>query len=146
MPTAWLIEDSDTAAHLATMHLTAMGYEVVRFVSVFRALTEAMRHPSPTVDVLITDVCLPGRWDGIEGVPIIREALGRPSLPVVVMSAIFGLGSPASRRARSLGVPIVEKGAGVRDRLRHAILEATEATFSTAQEGKHDVRGFAAAG
>lgn len=144
MPTAWLIEDSDTAAALATVHLASMGYEVRRFISVFRAVTAALRHPPPPVDVLITDVCLPGRMDGIEGVPVIRKALGRPNLPTVVMSAIFGIGSPASRRARALGCPIVEKGPAIADRLRRAILEATEAGASDAQEGTHDVGRLAA--
>jgi signal transduction histidine kinase/CheY-like chemotaxis protein len=98
--TLMLVDGDDLARASLTVSLRAVGWEVVESTSAEVAL--ALLHTRPRLDLLVTDLDLPGGSDGL--VLVRRLRLERPGLPAVLLTA---RSAPAG--ASLAGVPLVEK-------------------------------------
>jgi signal transduction histidine kinase/ActR/RegA family two-component response regulator len=115
-----LVEDDDEVASLVAAMLEQLGYAVTRAASA-RAALEAVgdgRH----VDVVFSDVMMPGRMSGVELVRELRRR--RPELPALLTS---GFAEASRRAADEEGVPILSKPYQISD-LAVALQAVREAT------------------
>src|SRR5437870_6298315 len=80
-PTTVLVVDDDREVReIAIAVLEAEGYQVLEAGSGDEALRLLVAHPDLRIDVLFTDVVMPGRLDGVDLADAAR--LLRPELPV----------------------------------------------------------------
>jgi PAS domain S-box-containing protein len=87
-----LVEDDDQVAELTVEMIKQLGYDATRVASAeaaLGALAERRR-----VDIVFSDVMMPGRMDGVQLAQEIRRR--RPGLPVLLTSGYI---EPASRNA-----------------------------------------------
>jgi hypothetical protein len=81
--TILLVEDNDEVRYIVARQLADLGYRVIEAASAAAALV-AMREATPDVDLLFTDVIMPG---GMTGLDLAREARKlRPELKVLLTS------------------------------------------------------------
>ena len=109
-----MVEDDDNVAGMVSDMLEHIGYGVVRAVNASNALRLLERE---TVDVVFTDMVMPGRLSGLD---LAREiAVRRPGLPVVLTTGY----SQAVASARDQGLPLLVKPYRI-DALARALEEA----------------------
>ena len=82
-PVVLFVEDQPMVRFTTTMHLVDAGYAVVAVATGEEALT--LLHGNMRVDVLLTDLRLPGMIDGWDIAERARQL--RPDLPVIYASA-----------------------------------------------------------
>ncbi|MBL6458456.1 PAS domain-containing protein [Belnapia sp. T6] len=111
-----LAEDDDDVAVLTTEMLRHLGHDVLRAGSAAAALR--MLEGEVAVDLLLTDVVMPGGQDGLD----LARQVGalRPGLPILLYSG-FG-GAPA--RVAAAGLPLLRKPFTL-EQLRQALETAT---------------------
>jgi CheY-like chemotaxis protein len=97
-----LVEDDDEVAVLVSEMLDQLGYDVTRAASAAAALGALA--DGRTVDIVFSDVMMPG---GMNGVELAREIQRRRSdMPILLTSGYTGA---AIREARETGVQILPK-------------------------------------
>jgi CheY-like chemotaxis protein len=94
------VEDDVFIRSNAVEALKDAGFEVLEAQNSDEAL-ELMGHPD-SVDVLFTDVRMPGKWDGVDLVEQIRA--NHPNMPAVITS---GYALHLSRRLNKLSPPAI---------------------------------------
>jgi signal transduction histidine kinase/ActR/RegA family two-component response regulator len=100
-----LVEDDDEVAALASEMLEQLGYEVTRAASAAAALGALA--DGPPVDIVFSDVMMPGGMNGIDLAREIRRR--RADLPIVLTS---GYAEAAAQEANAAGVHILPKPYG----------------------------------
>lgn len=96
-----LVEDDEFVRSLVETQLAMLGYEVACVEDALRALDRL--HTSERIDLLMTDVTMPGEMDGLRLAANVRERW--PGLPILVASGDAAHG-PA---ARAVGAPHLQK-------------------------------------
>lgn len=81
-PTILLVEDDQSACEVTAMVLEAAGYRVVTTSNGIGAL-KTLLHDA-TIDLLLSDVHMPG---GIDGIELAQRALMNRQIPVMLTSA-----------------------------------------------------------
>jgi two-component system cell cycle sensor histidine kinase/response regulator CckA len=102
--TVLLVEDEDAVRLFGSRALRNQGYQVIEARSAENAL-ELLRS-APQVDVLVTDVVMPG-MDGASLAKIVREE--RPSIRVILMSGYSEDVAPAELAAGQDGIYFLPK-------------------------------------
>ena len=116
-----LVEDEFLISEWVAEALTEQGFAVETAANA----TDALRHlVSGLVDVLFTDVNLPGAMDGAALARRAREL--RPDLPVVYASARMSMADPGTRVPDSIFVPKPYAPALVGRLLAHAVKSAEQ--------------------
>jgi CheY-like chemotaxis protein len=82
--TILVVDDDPEVRAVALAVLDAAGYRVIAAASGDDAYTLLLTQPELRVDVLFTDILMPGRLDGID--LAIAARLLRPGLPVLYTS------------------------------------------------------------
>ncbi|MGZ5417465.1 MAG: PAS domain-containing protein [Nocardioides sp.] len=123
--TVLLVEDDDAVRSVARGHLAALGYDVLEAADGPAAL-ETLRSDRH-IDLLLTDVVMPGGLSGTQLVEIARDL--RPDLPTLITSgytadAVFHEGRPDP------GARLLSKPYGRRDLALHvrSALDSREAS------------------
>ena len=78
--TILMVEDSDDARHAAEILLTSLGYAVISASNGEEAMKALVTNPK--IDLLFTDLLMPGGMDGLMLADKVREMI--PNLPVVL--------------------------------------------------------------
>jgi CheY-like chemotaxis protein len=78
-----LVEDEPELRRVVVRLLTHLNYQVAHASDADRAL-ELLGDPARRIDLLLTDVMMPGRFDGFALARRAREL--RPELPIVLVS------------------------------------------------------------
>jgi CheY-like chemotaxis protein len=102
--TVLVVDDNDAMRDVAALQLHALGYEVLVAESAAAAL-DVLRSPQH-VDLLLTDVVMPGGLDGRE--LAVRARAARPGLPILFTSG-FAESALADSIARDFGARILSK-------------------------------------
>ncbi len=110
-----LAEDNDEVAEVTTGMLEALGYQVVRVASGMEALEHIENNRE--IDLVITDIVMPGRTNGIDVARSIRER--HPAIPVILTTGY----SAAAREANQDGFPILSKPYPT-SKLQHFVADA----------------------
>lgn len=92
------VEDDPAHAHLTQRHLHLLPIELIQVQNATDAIAWLA---ADAVDLLITDVALPGGIDGFALVNYLRETPSFQDLPVIFMSARDGM--MAAAQAQALG-------------------------------------------
>ncbi len=87
--TILIVEDDREIREVALAVLEATGYRVLEAASGDDAYRLLLAHPDLRVDVLFTDVVMPGRLDGIDLADAAREL--RPGLQVLFATGFANL-------------------------------------------------------
>lgn len=87
--TVLVVEDDRDVREIAVAVLEAEGYRVLESASGDEALRLLMAHPDVRIDVLFTDVVMPGRLDGIDLANAARML--RPDLRVLYATGFANL-------------------------------------------------------
>ncbi len=87
--TILLVEDNEQVRRTSIRILTMLGYQVISAVDAATALTLLDRHPN--IQLLLSDIVLPGGMNGLELARAVREI--RPALPTLLAS---GFADPSS--------------------------------------------------
>jgi CheY-like chemotaxis protein len=87
--TILIVEDDRDVREVALAVLEAAGYRVLEAASGDDAYRLLLSHPDLRVDVLFTDVVMPGRLDGIDLADAAREL--RPGLQVLFATGFANL-------------------------------------------------------
>jgi signal transduction histidine kinase/CheY-like chemotaxis protein len=116
-----LVEDDDEVAALVAEMLKAIGYDVTRAASAESALGALAN--SRGIDVVFSDVMMPG---GMDGIALAREIRARrPGLPVLLTS---GYAEAAKRAAEAEGVRLLAKPYAL-DELANALTASRESAM-----------------
>lgn len=99
--TVLLVEDEFFIRDSAAEELTRAGFIVVQAASADDALDYL--NAGNNIDLLITDIQMPGRLDGLSFAQRLRSL--QPSLPIVVASGNLNLESAAKRIGKFVGKP-----------------------------------------
>lgn len=97
-----LVEDDDEVAALTAEMLAGLGYEVTRVGSPAAALGALAN--GRTIDLVFSDIMMPGDMNGIELAGEIRSR--RKGLPVILTTGYVG---EAAKRAQAAGIPLLPK-------------------------------------
>ncbi len=97
-----LVEDDDEVAALAIEMIHRLGYDTMRVANAEAALGALA--DKRAVDIVFSDVMMPGRMNGVELAQEIRRR--RPNLPVLLTS---GFAEAASRSAAVHQIKIIPK-------------------------------------
>jgi signal transduction histidine kinase/ActR/RegA family two-component response regulator len=108
-----VVEDDDEVAALTVEMISQLGYETTRVASAEAALGALADRRS--VDIVFSDVMMPGRMNGVELAQEIRRR--RPNLPVLLTS---GFAEAARRKAGAQTLKIIPKPYRI-DELRDAL-------------------------
>jgi signal transduction histidine kinase/ActR/RegA family two-component response regulator len=108
-----VVEDDDEVAALTVEMINQLGYDTTRVASAEAALGALANRRS--VDVVFSDIMMPGRMDGVELAQEIRRR--RPGLPVLLTS---GYAEGARRNAGAQEIKIIPKPYRI-DELRDAL-------------------------
>jgi CheY-like chemotaxis protein len=108
-----VVEDDDEVAALTVEMIHQLGYETTRVASAEAALGALADRRS--VDIVFSDVMMPGRMNGVELAQEIRRR--RPNLPVLLTS---GHAEAALRKAGAQSIDIIPKPYRI-DELRDAL-------------------------
>lgn len=92
--TVLLVEDEPTVCRVAARALTRRGWQVLTAENTEAALALLDATPAPALSAVVTDLVMPGQ-DGTTLVRTVRERLGRPALPAILVS---GYAAEALRR------------------------------------------------
>jgi signal transduction histidine kinase/ActR/RegA family two-component response regulator len=108
-----VVEDDDEVAALTVEMINQLGYDTTRVASAEAALGALADRRS--VDIVFSDVMMPGRMNGVELAQEIRRR--RPNLPVLLTS---GYAEAARRKAGGQTIKIIPKPYRI-DELRDAL-------------------------
>jgi PAS domain S-box-containing protein len=108
-----VVEDDDEVAALTVEMIHQLGYDTTRVASAEAALGALADRRS--VDIVFSDIMMPGRMDGVELAQEIRRR--RPNLPVLLTS---GYAEGARRNAGAQEIKIIPKPYRI-DELRDAL-------------------------
>jgi signal transduction histidine kinase/ActR/RegA family two-component response regulator len=108
-----VVEDDDEVAALTVEMISQLGYDATRVASAEAALGALADRRS--VDIVFSDVMMPGRMNGVELAQEIRRR--RPNLPVLLTS---GYAEAARRKAGAQTIKIIPKPYRI-DELRDAL-------------------------
>ena len=108
-----VVEDDDEVAALTVEMINQLGYDTTRVASAEAALGALADRRS--VDIVFSDVMMPGRMNGVELAQEIRRR--RPNLPVLLTS---GYAEAACRKAGAQSIKIIPKPYRI-DELRDAL-------------------------
>jgi PAS domain S-box-containing protein len=108
-----VVEDDDEVAALTVEMINQLGYDATRVASAEAALGALADRRS--VDIVFSDIMMPGRMDGVELAQEIRRR--RPNLPVLLTS---GYAEGARRNAGAQEIKIIPKPYRI-DELRDAL-------------------------
>ena len=108
-----VVEDDDEVAALTVEMINQLGYDTTRVASAEAALGALADRRS--VDIVFSDVMMPGRMNGVELAQEIRRR--RPNLPVLLTS---GYAEAACRKAGAQKIKIIPKPYRI-DELRDAL-------------------------
>jgi CheY-like chemotaxis protein len=103
--TILVVDDDPELREVALTILEAAGYRVIAAASGDDAYTILLTQPDLRVDVLFTDVLMPGQLDGIDLAIAVR--LLRPGLPVLYTSGFPNL--VRDQWENELGEPVLRK-------------------------------------
>ncbi|MEP6907577.1 MAG: PAS domain-containing protein, partial [Pseudoxanthomonas sp.] len=103
-----LVEDDDDVAALTGEMLDALGYQVIRVASADAAL--ATLASGTSVDIVFSDVMMPGHLDGIDLSHHIRQQ--HPALPMLLAT---GHVEVAREKAPAVGVNVLPKPYRIKD-------------------------------
>jgi signal transduction histidine kinase/ActR/RegA family two-component response regulator len=121
-----VVEDDDEVAALTVEMIHQLGYGTTRVASAEAALGALADRRS--VDVVFSDVMMPGRMNGVELAQEIRRR--RPNLPVLLTS---GYAEAARRKAGGQQIKIIPKPYGI-DELRDALAAVRQDTRKSIRE------------
>ncbi|MEO7207523.1 MAG: ATP-binding protein [Steroidobacteraceae bacterium] len=121
-----VVEDDDEVAALTVEMINQLGYGTTRVASAEAALGALADRRS--VDIVFSDVMMPGRMNGVELAQEIRRR--RPNLPVLLTS---GYAEAARRKAGSQPVKIIPKPYRI-DELRDALAAVRQDTRKSIRE------------
>jgi signal transduction histidine kinase/CheY-like chemotaxis protein len=113
-----LVEDDDEVAALTEEMINQLGYDTTRVASAEAALGALADRRA--VDIVFSDVMMPGRMNGVELAQEIRRR--RPNLPILLTS---GYAESASRSAAAHRIKIIPKPYRI-DQLRDALAAARQ--------------------
>jgi CheY-like chemotaxis protein len=119
--TILVVEDDREVRELALAVLEEAGYRVLEAASGDDAYRLLLAHPDLRVDLLFTDVVMPGRLDGIDLANAARRL--RPGLPVLYATGFANL--VRDNREQDLRGPVLRKPYRPGE-LRRAILAMLE--------------------
>jgi len=108
-----VVEDDDEVAALTVEMINQLGYDTTRVASAEAALGALADRRA--VDIVFSDIMMPGRMDGVELAQEIRRR--RPNLPVLLTS---GFAEGARRNAGAQEIKIIPKPYRI-DELRDAL-------------------------
>lgn len=118
-----LVEDDDEVAALTEEMINQLGYDTTRVASAEAALGALADRRA--VDIVFSDVMMPGRMNGVELAQEIRRR--RPNLPILLTS---GYAESASRSAAAHQIKIIPKPYRI-DQLRDALAAARQDARNT---------------
>ena len=121
-----VVEDDDEVAALTVEMINQLGYDTTRVASAEAALGALADRR--TVDIVFSDVMMPGRMNGVELAQEIRRR--RPNLPVLLTS---GYAEAARRKAGSQQLKIIAKPYKI-DELRDALAAVRQDTRKCIRE------------
>ncbi len=121
-----VVEDDDEVAALTVEMINQLGYDTTRVASAEAALGALADRR--TVDIVFSDVMMPGRMNGVELAQEIRRR--RPNLPVLLTS---GYAEAARRKAGSQQLRIIAKPYRI-DELRDALAAVRQDTRKSIRE------------
>ena len=104
-PTILIVEDDPDVRELATIVLAMAGYRVIEAANGDEAVFLLATRENPHIDMLFTDIVMPGRLDGINLAHTARELL--PDLRVLYTTGNADA-APAGQRAARHG-PVLRK-------------------------------------
>ncbi|HUA93836.1 MAG TPA: PAS domain S-box protein [Terracidiphilus sp.] len=102
--TALLVDDEADLLEIADAYLAELGYTVIRAGNGAEALAELER--AGQVDLLVTDIIMPGKMNGIELAHRVREL--RPEIKIIFTSG-FPAEALAERSGKPEGGPLLHK-------------------------------------
>ncbi|HKS89191.1 MAG TPA: response regulator [Stellaceae bacterium] len=103
--TILVVEDDREIREVALAVLEPEGYRVLEAASGDEALRLLLAHPDMAIDLLFTDVVMPGRLDGIDLADAARSL--RPGLPVLFATGFASLVRP--NRDTEMHGPVLRK-------------------------------------
>jgi signal transduction histidine kinase/ActR/RegA family two-component response regulator len=121
-----IVEDDDEVAALTVEMVSQLGYDTTRVSSAEAALGALADRRS--VDVVFSDVMMPGRMNGVELAQEIRRR--RPNLPVLLTS---GYAESARPHAAAHQIRIIPKPYGL-EQLRDALAEVARDNRNSVRE------------
>ena len=121
-----VVEDDDEVAALTVEMINQLGYDTTRVASAEAALGALADRRS--VDIVFSDVMMPGRMNGVELAQEIRRR--RPNLPVLLTS---GYAEAARRKAGAQQIKIIPKPYRL-DELRDALAAVRQDTRNSIRE------------
>jgi PAS domain S-box-containing protein len=121
-----VVEDDDEVAALTVEMIHQLGYDTTRVASAEAALGALADRRS--VDIVFSDVMMPGRMNGVELAQEIRRR--RPNLPVLLTS---GYADAARRKAGAQQIKIIPKPYRI-DELRDALAAVRQDTRKSIRE------------
>ena len=121
-----VVEDDDEVAALTVEMINQLGYDTTRVASAEAALGALADRRS--VDIVFSDVMMPGRMNGVELAQEIRRR--RPNLPVLLTS---GYAEAARRKAGGQQIKIIPKPYRI-DELRDALAAVRQDTRKSIRE------------
>ena len=116
--TVLVVEDDRDVREIALAVLQAAGYRVIEAATGDDSYNLLLAHPDLPIDVLFTDVVMPGRLDGVDLAELAREL--RPQLHVLLASGFTSL--VRSDRERDINSRLLHKPYRPAD-LRRALME-----------------------
>jgi signal transduction histidine kinase/ActR/RegA family two-component response regulator len=119
------VEDDDQVAALTTEMIRQLGYDTTRVASAEAALGALERRG---VDIVFSDVMMPGRMNGMQLAQEIRRR--RPNLPVLLTSGYI---EPSSRNVMSQPIKIIHKPYRM-EQLRDALADVTRNARNSVRE------------
>jgi signal transduction histidine kinase/ActR/RegA family two-component response regulator len=121
-----VVEDDDEVAALTVEMINQLGYDTTRVASAEAALGALADRR--TVDIVFSDVMMPGSMNGVELAQEIRRR--RPNLPVLLTS---GYAEAARRKAGAQQIKIIPKPYRI-DELRDALAAVRQDTRKSIRE------------
>jgi CheY-like chemotaxis protein len=103
--TIFVVEDDREVREIALAVLESSGYRVIEAANGDDAYNLLLTHPDLQIDVLFTDVVMPGRLDGVDLAVLAREL--RPNLQVLFASGFASL--VRADRARDIDGALLHK-------------------------------------
>lgn len=103
--TILVVEDDREVRELAVEALSSADYRVLEAASGDDALQLLMAHPDLTIDLLFTDIVMPGRHDGIDLARAARKL--RPGLKVLFATGFANL--VRQNREEDIEGPVLRK-------------------------------------
>lgn len=123
-----LVEDNPEVAEVTREQLEELGYAVLDANAVPAAL-DILRRPEAAIDVLLTDIVMPGGADGLDLARLVRQDRGE-ALPIILATGY----SEKAQAAADEGFTILRKPYELAE-LRRALAEALRKARKRAQTG-----------